>query len=85
MGGTKTCSNGPGHMTKMAAMPYMIKSFKNLIAGNLVLQYYQICSSDAPGLTLTYFTARSISVPCAFVWEKIKTNTEFNDLRKLFV
>ena len=25
-GGTKACSNGPGHMTKMAAMPYMIKT-----------------------------------------------------------
>ena len=34
MGGTKTCSNGPGHMTKMATMPYMIKSFKNLIRWN---------------------------------------------------
>ena len=24
-GGTKVCSNGPGHMTKVAAMPYMVK------------------------------------------------------------
>ena len=38
-----------------------------------VLEYYQVCSSDAPGLTLTYFTARSNLVSCAFVWEKIKT------------
>ena len=36
-----------------------------------VLEYYQICSNDAPGLTLTYFTARSNLVP--FVWEKGKT------------
>ena len=35
-----------------------------------VLEYYQICSNDDPGLTLTYFTARSNLVP--FVWEKGK-------------
>ena len=40
---------------------------------HLVLKYYQICSSDDPGLTLTYFTARSNLVPYAFVWEKGKT------------
>ena len=38
-----------------------------------VLEYYQICSNDDPGLTLTYFTTRSILVPYAFVWEKGKT------------
>ena len=38
-----------------------------------VHEYYQICSNDAPGLTLTYFTARSNLVPYAFVWEKVKT------------
>ena len=37
-----------------------------------VLEYYQICSNDDPGLTLTYFTARSNLVPCAFVWGKVK-------------
>ena len=31
------------------------------------------CSNDDPGLTLTYFTARSNLVPYAFVWEKGKT------------
>ena len=35
-----------------------------------VLKYYQICSNDDPGLTLTYFTARSNLVPYAFLWEK---------------
>ena len=35
-----------------------------------VLKYYQFCSSDAPWLTLTYFTARSNLVTYAFVWEK---------------
>ena len=27
-GGTKVCSNGPGHMTKMAAMPRYGKNLK---------------------------------------------------------
>ena len=40
---------------------------------NLVLDYCQICSNDDPGLTLTYFTARSNLVPYVFVWEKGKT------------
>ena len=38
-----------------------------------VLKYYQVCSNDEPGLTLTFFTARSNLVPYAFVWEKCKT------------
>ena len=38
-----------------------------------VLEYYQVCSNDDPGQTLTYFTARSNLVPFAFVWEKGKT------------
>ena len=38
-----------------------------------VLEYYQVCSNADPGLTLTYFTARSNLVPCAFVWQKGKT------------
>ena len=38
-----------------------------------VLEYYQIYSNDDPGITLTYFTARSNFVPYAFVWEKGKT------------
>ena len=34
-GGTKVCINGPGHMTKMAAMPiYMAKTLKNLLLQN---------------------------------------------------
>ena len=32
--GTKVCSNGLGHMTKMAAMPYMVKTLKNLLLRN---------------------------------------------------
>ena len=38
-----------------------------------VLKYCQVCSNDDPGLTLTYFTARSNLGPYAFVWEKGKT------------
>ena len=38
-----------------------------------VLEYYQVCSNENPGLTLTYFTTRSNSVPNAFVWKKDKT------------
>ena len=38
-----------------------------------VLEYYQICSNDDPGLTLTYFTARSNVVPYDVIWEKGKT------------
>ena len=38
-----------------------------------VLKYYQVCLNDDPGLTLTYFTARSNLVPYVFVWEKYKT------------
>ena len=39
-----------------------------------VLEYYQIYfKNDDPGLTLTYLTASSNLVPCAFVWEKDKT------------
>ena len=30
-GGTKVCSNGPGHMAKMAAMPIYGKNLKNLL------------------------------------------------------
>ena len=37
-----------------------------------VLEYYQVCSDDDPGLTLTYFTARSNLVLYAFVWEEGK-------------
>ena len=38
-----------------------------------VLEYYQVCSNDAPGLTLPYFMTRSNLVSYAFVWEKFKT------------
>ena len=37
-----------------------------------IYEYYVIYSNDDPGLTLTYFTARSNLVHYAFVWEKGK-------------
>ena len=85
-GGMKVCSNGPGHMTKMAAMPIYGKNLKKIFfSGTIrlmtlklgmqhrVLEHYQVYSNDDPGLTLTYFTARSNLVPYAFVWKKGKT------------
>ena len=62
---------------------YMLKTFKNLLRnqktddletwyaalGTRVLPNLFKC----PGLTLAYFTARSNLVPCAIVWEKVKT------------
>ena len=62
--------------------PYMVKTLKIFFSGSKmpmtlklgvqhwVLKYYQACSNDEPGLTLTYFTARSNLVPYAFVWGK---------------
>ena len=83
---TKVCSNGLGHMTKMAAMTIYGKNLKKgffsetkrpitlkLGMQHLVLDYYQVHSNNDPGLTLTYLTARSNLVPYAFVWEKGKT------------
>ena len=74
--GTKVCSNGPGHLTKM------VKTLKNLLLWNQkandlglhnrVLEYYQVCPNDDPGLILVYSMARSNLVPYVFVWEKVK-------------
>ena len=85
-GRRKVYSTGPSHMTKMAAMPIYDKNLKEssfpeqkrsmtlkLGMPLWVLKHYQVCSNDDPGLTLTYFTARSYLVPYAFVWEKGKT------------
>ena len=59
--GTKVCSNGPGHMTKVAAMPVYGKPLKiffsrtkrpmtlKLGMQHWVLEYYQVCSNDGPG------------------------------------
>ena len=43
-----------------------------------VLEYYQVCSNDDLGLTITYFTTRSNLVLYAFEWKKGKT-VDFSD------
>ena len=71
--------------------PYMGKTFKIFFSRtkrqmtlkrgmqHWVLEYYQVCSNDDPGLTLTYFTARSNWVPYTLVWEKGKTK-DFSEI-----
>ena len=70
--GTKVCSNGPGHMTKMDATPIYgkdpLKIFsrtrRSMTLGLGMLHLgcgaYQVCSNDDPRL-----------LPNAFKWEKI--------------
>ena len=67
-GGTKVYINGPGHMTKMAAMPLYGKNLKNLLLQNWRADFHKtwyvllpiiVYINDDPGVTLTYFTARS--------------------------
>ena len=53
-----------------------------LVMQHRVLEYYQVCSNDDPGLT-TYFMARSNLVPYAFVWEKGKTIDFFRNYCRL--
>ena len=71
-------------MTKMAVMPIYGKNFKNLLVQNRKFYYLETRHAASgtralqclhingdPGLTLTYFTARSNLVVCAFEWEKL--------------
>ena len=71
-GGTKVYINGPGHMTKMAAMPIYGKNPSKIffsgtsgpIFTKLGMQHWELLPiivyiNDDPGVTLTYFTARS--------------------------
>ena len=81
-GGMKVCLRGLGHMTKMAATPIYGKNPSRIFsrterANDLVAWYVALgtrahhsCSNDDSRLTLTYFTARSNSVPYAFIWGK---------------
>ena len=75
----KVCSNGLGHMTKMAAMPIYgknpLKIFFSRTRRPMTLglgikhqgcRAYQVCSNDDPGLTLTYLMSRSNLLPNAF-------------------
>ena len=71
----KECSKGSGHMTNMAACPYMVKTSMTLKFGmqHWVLKYYKGCSNDDPEMTLTCFMAMSNLIQYVFVWEKGKT------------
>ena len=90
--------NGLGHLTKMAAMPIYGKNLwkpsslerKGRWRWNLARSIW--CSSNTifvqmmihPGMTLTYFMARSNLVPYAFVWEKVKT-MDFSETIAVFM
>ena len=62
---------------------YGKKPFKNLLFLNRRADFHETwyvafgtpahysCSNDDPGVTLTYFTARSNLVTLAFLWEKV--------------
>ena len=68
----KNCGYYAGHMTKMAAMPIYGKNLSRIfftvtcgpISTKLGMQQWGllpiiVCSNDDPGVTLSYFTARS--------------------------
>ena len=87
--GAKDCSNGPGHLSNMAAMPIYVKTLKifsgtkrpmtlKLCMQHWVFEYYQFCSNDGTGMILTYFTAKSNLVPFAFIWG-IRKRMDFSE------
>ena len=61
----KVCINGQGHMTKMAAMAINSKNrtrrpmILKLGMKHLRMELYTVFINHDPGMTLTYFTARS--------------------------
>ena len=80
--GKEVYINGPGHMTKMAAMPIYGKTFKQAkifsyrtvspMIMKLGMEYYQlklytVHINDDPELTLTYFTTMSNLAKLVFV------------------
>ena len=83
-GGTKVCSNGPGHMTKMATMPIygknLKKNFRNQKADDLETWWAALGARVLPRLfkwwpwvDLDLFYGKVKFGPYAFVWEKGKT------------
>ena len=64
-------------MTKMAITPIYGKNpskiFFSRTGWTIFTKLGINCSNDDPGVTLTYFTARSNLVTYAFLWEKVKT------------
>ena len=89
-GGTKVYINGPGHMTKRAAMPIYGKNHKNLLLQNqksydletwhvaLGTEALHSLYKDDPGLTLVYFKVMSNWVTCTFEWGKLSQLLEEN-------
>ena len=83
-GGTEVCSNGSGHMTKIAALLINGKHLKNLLIRNQkadtlrlsmqhwVLKFYQTCSNDDPGLTLHISWQGQIWSLMLLYWKKEK-------------
>ena len=69
------------HMTKMAAIQYMVKTLKNLLSKNHWADFDEtlyetsapliFCSNYDPVLTLTYFMARSNYATKAFIWDNV--------------
>ena len=72
LGGTKVRINGPGHMTKMAAMAINSKKTLKIFFSRTrrpmklklgikhqAMKPYKVCVNHDPGMTLTFFTARS--------------------------
>ena len=56
--------NGPGHMTKIAKRPMILK----LVMQHQCLKLYKVYINDDPELTLTNFTARSNLAAYVFEW-----------------
>ena len=65
---------GPGHMTKMAAIPIYAKNLKNLLLQNHLANFLEteyeafgelviVYINNDAGLTMTHFMARSNLVP----------------------
>ena len=84
-GEMKVCSNGPGHMTKMATMRIYSKNLKKIFffptkrlmtlkvdMHHWVLEYYQVCSNDDPELTLTYLRQGQIWFFMLLYGQKVK-------------
>ena len=82
-------------MTKMAATPIYGKNFSNIFSRSgrpfttehgilhRGLQPIIVCSNDGPGVTLTYFTARSNLVTYAFLKEKSENSGFFRNYSSL--
>ena len=83
-GGAKVNINNQGHMTKMASMAINskkpLKIFLSRTRRPIILrlcmkhqaeELFKVYINHDPGVTLTYFTARSTKVTHASEWEKL--------------